>query len=90
MPDALNVSRCTAAYLGLVSVLDDNVGAMIGALGDLTAELHRIADPEEVDRRARRDQAAPVERFGGPAAAAGIGTPAHTPAPEVGGEGVRA
>ncbi len=48
----------------------------------LEADLRAIVDLEEVDRRARADQAALVERFGGPARAAGLGTVAETPAPE--------
>lgn len=49
---------------------------------ELTEELHRIVDPVRTDQRARADQDALVERFGGPAAAATIGTPAQTPVPE--------
>lgn len=51
-------------------------------LADLDAELHRILDPEAVDRAAKADQAALVERFGGPTAAAELGTVAETPAPD--------
>jgi choline-sulfatase len=43
--------------------------------------LRSICDPEEVDRRARADQAALIERFGGPEKAALLGTVAETPAP---------
>jgi len=35
------------------------------ALKDLTAELHRICDPDEVNRRARRDQQQLLARVGG-------------------------
>ena len=48
----------------------------------LEQELRAIVDPEEVDRRAKADQAALVARFGGPAAAADLGTVAETPVPD--------
>ena len=35
------------------------------ALEDLTAELHRICDPDEVNRRAKRDQQQLLARVGG-------------------------
>lgn len=53
----------------------------VAVLTDLERELHRLVDPVEVDRLAKADQAALVERFGGPAQAALIGTPGYTPAP---------
>lgn len=57
--------------------------AYAGVLADLDRELRRIVDPEVVDRRAKADQAALVERFGGPERAAALGTAAETPAPVV-------
>ncbi|MFE7719718.1 sulfatase-like hydrolase/transferase [Nocardia rhizosphaerihabitans] len=50
-------------------------------LDDLEKELAAILDPIAVDQQAKTDQAALVERFGGPAAAAAIGTPGETPPP---------
>jgi len=57
--------------------------AYAAVLADLETELARICDPAEVDRAAKADQAALVERFGGPEAAAVIGTAGETPAPAV-------
>jgi choline-sulfatase len=56
--------------------------AFVGVVGELNAELGRICDPDEVDRRARVDQAALVDRFGGPERAAALGTVAETPVPD--------
>lgn len=53
---------------------------------DLTAELARVLDPESpdaVDTRVKRDQAALVDRFGGPEAATAVGTPGETPPPNL-------
>lgn len=50
-------------------------------LRDMEAELRRIADPEEVDRRAKADQAALVERHGGRDAVLKRGAFGGTPAP---------
>ncbi|MFE3759089.1 sulfatase-like hydrolase/transferase [Nocardia tengchongensis] len=55
--------------------------AYAAVLADLEAELRQILDPETVDRAAKADQAALVERFGGPAVADTIGTVGETPAP---------
>ncbi|MBU3063052.1 sulfatase-like hydrolase/transferase [Nocardia sp. NEAU-G5] len=55
-------------------------------LTELTAELIGLLDPETtdaVDKRAKADQAALVDRFGGPEAAAKLGTPGETPPPAV-------
>ncbi|WP_406238871.1 sulfatase-like hydrolase/transferase [Nocardia sp. NBC_01009] len=52
-----------------------------GVSADLERELERILDPATVDKRAKADQAALVDRFGGPAAAAAVGTPGETPPP---------
>ncbi len=50
-------------------------------LAELQALLLTIVDPEEVDRQAKSDQAALVERFGGPDKAVELGTVAETPVP---------
>jgi choline-sulfatase len=52
------------------------------ALADCERALRAIVDPEAVDRWARADQAALVERFGGPKKAAKLGTVGETPVPE--------
>jgi choline-sulfatase len=54
---------------------------LASVLSELQAALFAIADPEEVDRQAKIDQAALVERFGGPERAAELGTVAETPVP---------
>ena len=56
--------------------------AAAGARAELERLLREIVDPEEVDRRAKADQAALVERFGGPEVAVELGTVAETPVPE--------
>ncbi|WP_255458629.1 sulfatase-like hydrolase/transferase [Nocardia sp. SYP-A9097] len=53
----------------------------LDVLEDLTSELRSLVDPDAVDQRAKADQAALVDRFGGPAAAAVLGTPGETPPP---------
>jgi choline-sulfatase len=50
-------------------------------LRDMEAALRRIADPEAVDRRAKADQAALVERYGGRDAVLKRGAFGGTPAP---------
>ena len=50
-------------------------------VADLAAELHKICDPEEVDRRAKTDQAALVDRHGGRDAVLAKGSFSGTPAP---------
>ena len=50
-------------------------------LAELEAALRAITDPDEIDRQAKADQPALVERFGGPDRAAELGTVAETPAP---------
>ncbi|MEC3916896.1 sulfatase-like hydrolase/transferase [Nocardia sp. CDC160] len=55
--------------------------AYASVLADLENELAAICDPVAVDKQAKADQAAVVDRFGGPAAAAAIGTPGETPPP---------
>jgi choline-sulfatase len=50
-------------------------------LADLSAELYRICDPVEVDRRAKADQAALVARHGGREAVLAKGSFSGTPAP---------
>jgi len=45
------------------------------------AQLRAVLDPEEIDQRAKADQAALIERFGGPEKARNVGAPGATPAP---------
>ena len=52
-------------------------------LAALLAEIESICNPTDVDAQAKADQAALVERFGGPAVAATLGTPGETPPPAV-------
>ena len=52
-------------------------------LATLLAEIESICNPTDVDAQAKADQAALVERFGGPAVAATLGTPGETPPPAV-------
>ena len=47
----------------------------------LETELREMLDPEATDARAKADQAALIERYGGPAKALHIGAPGATPAP---------
>jgi choline-sulfatase len=63
------------------NLADDPASAAI--LADLLAELNSVCDPRQVDAAAKADQAALVDRFGGPAAAALIGTPDATPPPQI-------
>lgn len=51
-------------------------------LARFESDLRAMLDPEEVDRRAKRDQAQLVERFGGREKALRTGTPGATPVPE--------
>ena len=50
-------------------------------VASLEAQLRQMLDPEATDARAKADQAALIERFGGPAKAMNIGAPGATPAP---------
>ena len=50
-------------------------------LAEMEAMLRERLDPEEVDRRAKADQAALIERHGGPEKALGVGAPGTTPVP---------
>ena len=50
-------------------------------IADLTAVLHEVCDPDEVDRRAKADQAALVEAHGGREAVIARGGFGATPAP---------
>ena len=50
-------------------------------LAGFDAQLRAILDPEATDARAKADQAALIERFGGPDKAINIGAPGATPAP---------
>ena len=99
--------RCTVAYLGLVPFLDDNVGAIIGALetsgqADRSLVVYTSDHGDLVGSRGLWGKSLLYEEsagipmvVSGPGVPAGrsratIGTPAHTPAPDVDGEGVRA
>lgn len=59
---------------------DDPVQAAVVA--EMDALLREICDPETVDARAKRDQAALVARFGGREAAMTVGAPGATPVPK--------
>jgi len=60
-----------------------NVAASRPAIvAEYDALLRQICDPQEVDRRAKSDQAALVDRFGGREKALATGTPGATPAPD--------
>ncbi len=50
-------------------------------LHDCEAELRRILDPAEVDRRAKADQSARIEAGGGVEEVLTKGSPGYTPAP---------
>lgn len=51
-------------------------------MGDvLERQLRRICDPEEVDAKAKADQRAWIERWGGKAAVLAEGSLVYTPAP---------
>jgi choline-sulfatase len=58
-----------------------NDPAHAALLEDMESALRRIADPEEIDRRAKADQAALVERHGGRDAVLKRGAFGGTPAP---------
>lgn len=64
----------------LVNLADDPAYAETRA--ELEAELAAVCDPAAVDRAAKADQAALIERFGGREAALAAGTVAQTPVPE--------
>jgi choline-sulfatase len=57
---------------------DPTCAAIVAAF---EAQLRAILDPEATDVRAKADQAALIERFGGPAKAYNVGAPGATPAP---------
>jgi choline-sulfatase len=60
--------------------LADHPG-LAAVVADLDAQLRRTLDPEATDARAKADQAALIERFGGPVKAINVGAPGATPAP---------
>lgn len=62
-----------------------------GIVADMQAELRAICDPDDVDRQAKQDQSALIERLGGPDAVFELGKAAAsgTPAPKVGMENAR-
>ncbi|MDH1521635.1 MULTISPECIES: sulfatase-like hydrolase/transferase [Achromobacter] len=51
-------------------------------LADMKAALYAICDPEDVDRQAKADQAAMIERLGGVEVASTMGASGATPAPK--------
>lgn len=53
-----------------------------GTLGEFEALLRSMLQPEDVDRRAKREQRDLVSRFGGRAAALNVGNVGPTPAPD--------
>ena len=50
-------------------------------VAEYDAYLREICDPEKIDRQAKDDQNALIERFGGREKALHIGTPGATPVP---------
>ncbi|MEL0021370.1 MAG: sulfatase-like hydrolase/transferase, partial [Rickettsiales bacterium] len=60
--------------------------AHAGTLARMEALLRERLDPEEIDRQAKADQAALIERFGGPEKAKSAGAPGTTPVPGYGQE----
>ncbi|AHV92042.1 hypothetical protein [Bordetella holmesii] len=52
-------------------------------LADMKAALYAICNPEDVDRQAKADQAALIERLGGVQIASTMGSSSATPAPVV-------
>ena len=50
-------------------------------LKDFEERLRKICDPEAVDKRAKADQDALIEKFGGAEKARSMGTPGATPVP---------
>lgn len=54
-------------------------------LAEMEAELRRICDPEAVDALCKHDQQAMIDGYGGPEAAANMGSKSATPAPAVAG-----
>ena len=50
-------------------------------VAEMEALLRERLDPEEVDRRAKADQARLIDRHGGPETALGVGAPGATPVP---------
>lgn len=60
---------------------DDLSASRPDVVSEFDAALRAICNPEAVDRRAKADQAALVERFGGREKALATGTPGATPAP---------
>ncbi|MCK9511309.1 MAG: sulfatase-like hydrolase/transferase [Pigmentiphaga sp.] len=55
--------------------------AVADILAQLEASLRRICDPEAIDRQAKADQRAMIDRLGGPAIAATLGARGATPPP---------
>jgi len=57
---------------------DPNFSAIVAGF---EMQLRDMLDPEATDARAKADQAALIERFGGPQKAMNVGAPGATPAP---------
>ena len=57
---------------------DPNFSAIVAGF---ETQLRDMLDPEATDARAKADQAALIERFGGPQKAMNVGAPGATPAP---------
>jgi len=57
--------------------------AYAAVLAGMKAALYAICNPEDVDGQAKADQAALIERMGGPEAASTMGSSGATPAPKV-------
>jgi choline-sulfatase len=55
--------------------------ALATIVAGFESELRAIVDPEAIDARAKADQAALIQRFGGPTNAINVGAPGATPAP---------
>ena len=55
--------------------------AYAGTVAECEAELRRVVDPEAVDARARADQRALIEHYGGKAAILARGTFRYSPPP---------
>tara|TARA_B110000046_G_C12988032_1_gene396590 strand:+ start:381 stop:1832 length:1452 start_codon:yes stop_codon:yes gene_type:complete len=62
-----------------VDLSSDPAFASVSA--DLEAQLRKILDPEEIDKKAKADQAARIKEGGGQDAIVAKGSPGYTPAP---------
>ena len=57
------------------------IGEHARIVAQFEKQLRAMLDPEATDARAKADQAALIERFGGPEKACNVGAPGATPAP---------